>query len=279
VHDPVSVAGLAPLAGLLVLLELAVGTIAAAFIVDLIARVGRGFVGTTAAICALVMGVEVAIAASVPSDTRLLGGGLSGDALSSLVHWSIGFTLALAGYALFCAVGTDVARRVVGVATLAVGGVVVGKAAVTFGPPVGGVTSALIAFAPATLVVGSTLAGMLLGHWYLVAPSLSFRPLRRAIDLVFTAVAVQAVVIGVVLWSASPTTRDQLLRADYALPFWLLVVGAGLVFTTAVAVLTRYFARIRANQPATAMLYVLIISAAMGVVPAHLLFFATGTPV
>jgi hypothetical protein len=57
------------------------------------------------------------------------------------------------------------------------------------------------------------------------------------------------------------------------------VVGAGLVFTVAVGLLTRHFARIRANQPATAMLYVLIISVTMGVVPAHLLFFVTGAPV
>jgi hypothetical protein len=51
------------------------------------------------------------------------------------------------------------------------------------------------------------------------------------------------------------------------------------VFTTGVAILTRHFARIRANQPATAMLYVLIISVVMGVVPAHLLFFVTGAPI
>ena len=278
-HDPVSVAGLAPLAGLLVLLELAVGTTAAAYMVDLIARVGRGFVGTTAAICAALMGVDVVIAAAVPADTRLLGGPLSAGAMSSLVHWSIAFTLVLAGYAIFCAVGTDIARRIVGGATLAIGAVVVGKAAVAFGPAVGGAGAAAVAFAPATIVVGTTLAGMLLGHWYLVAPSLSFRPLRRAIDLVFGAVALQALVIGVVIAAATSGTRDLLLHADYALPFWLLVVGAGIVFTTAVAVLTRYFARIRANQPATAMLYVLIISAAMGTVPAHLIFFVTGSPV
>jgi hypothetical protein len=65
----------------------------------------------------------------------------------------------------------------------------------------------------------------------------------------------------------------------YALPFWLLVIGAGIVFTALVTTLTGHFARIRANQPATAMLYVLIISVLMGVVPAHLLFFITGTPV
>jgi hypothetical protein len=51
------------------------------------------------------------------------------------------------------------------------------------------------------------------------------------------------------------------------------------VFTTAVTLLTLHFARIRANQPATAMLYALIVSVAMGTIPGHLLFFLTGAPV
>jgi len=264
---------------MLVLLELAAGTTAAAFTVDLLARVGRGFVGTTAAICAAVMGVQVVIAASVPGGTELLHGPLRGGALSSLVDWSIGFMAALAGYALFCVVGTDAARRVVGAATIGVGGVAVARAESAFGPALGGGLATLLVFAPAALLAGTTLAGMLLGHWYLVAPSLSFRPLRRAIDLVFAAVVVQSVILGIVLATAAATARDALLHSQYAVVFWLLVVGAGLVFTTAVAMLTRHFARIRANQPATAMLYVLIITAVMGVVPAHLLFFVTGIPV
>jgi hypothetical protein len=56
-------------------------------------------------------------------------------------------------------------------------------------------------------------------------------------------------------------------------------VLAGVVFTVAVNALTLYFARIRANQPATAMLYVLIITVLMGIVPAQLLFFLTRLPV
>ena len=264
---------------MLVLLELAAGTTLAAFAVDLIARVGRGYIGTTAAICAAVMGVEVVIAAYAPAGAQLLAGRLEASALSSLVHWSIGLMAALVVYAILCAVGTDAARRVVGVATIAVAAVALANAVAAFGPALGGALTALVAFVPAALLVGSTLAGMLLGHWYLVAPSLSFRPLRRAIDIVFIAVAAQAVVLGIVLAVASPLERDAMLHSHYGVVFWLLVVGAGLVFTTGVALLTRYFARIRANQPATAMLYVLIITAVMGVVPAHLLFFVTGIPV
>lgn len=277
--DPISLPALAPIATVVVLLEVAAGTTAAAYTVDLVSKVGRGFVGTTSLICAGLMALDLLIEALLPSGTALLGAPLPSGAQASLFHWSIAFTFALLGYAFFCSVMTDVARRVVGAVTIGFGAMAIAKAAAAFGPSLGGVGTAVVAFVPAALVSGSALAGMLLGHWYLVAPNLSFRPLRRAIDIIFIAVAIQAVAIVLVILNSGSTVRGELLWSGDAIPFWLLVVGSGIVFTTGVALLTRHFARIRANQPATAMLYVLIISVVMGVVPAHLLFFVTGAPI
>jgi hypothetical protein len=274
-----SLPALAPIATVVVVAEIAAGTTVAAYVVDVLGKVGRGFIGTTAAICAGVMAIAVLIEALLPPDSALLGAPLPPGSQADLLHWSIAFTVALLAYAFFCAVMTDVARRVVGVITIGFGAMTIAKAAAAFGPALGGVGTAVVAFVPAALVLGSALAGMLLGHWYLVAPSLSFRPLRRSIDIVFAAVAFQALVIVLVILTATSTVRGELLWSGDAFPFWLLVVGSGIVFTTGVALLTRHFARIRANQPATAMLYVLIISVVMGVVPAHLLFFVTGAPI
>jgi len=279
VPDPTSLPALAPIATVVVLLEVAAGTTLAAYAVDLVGKVGRGFVGTTSLICAGLMALDLLIEALLPSGTTLLGAPLPAGAQASLFHWSIAFTVALLGYAFFCSVMTDVARRVVGAIAIGFGAMAIAKAAAAFGPSLGGVGTAAVAFVPAALVSGSALAGMLLGHWYLVAPNLSFRPLRRAIDIVFIAVALQAAVIVLVILTSGSTVRGELLWSGDAVPFWLLVVGSGIVFTTGVALLTRHFARIRANQPATAMLYVLIISVVMGVVPAHLLFFVTGAPI
>jgi hypothetical protein len=255
VVDPTSLPALAPIATVVVLLEVAAGTTVTAYALDLL------------------------IEALLPSGTALLGAPLPSGAQASLFHWSIAFTGALLAYAFFCSVMTDVARRVVGAITIGVGAMAMAQAALAFGPALGGVGAAVVAFVPAALVSGSALAGMLLGHWYLVAPNLSFRPLRRAIDIVFIAVALQAVVIVLVILTSGSTVRGELLWSGDAVPFWLLVVGSGILFTTGVALLTRHFARIRANQPATAMLYVLIVSVVMGVVPAHLLFFVTGAPI
>jgi len=274
-----SLRALAPPATFLVLLELSVGTLLAAYVVELAGRVGRGFVGTTALICAAVTAADLLLGATLPTDIAFVHGTVNAAVFSGAVRWCLWLTVALLGFAVFCAVGTDVARRVVGAMTIAVGGMALAMATVAFGPAVGGASAVALIIAPATLVAGSSLAGMLLGHWYLVAPSLSFRPLRQVISLVFVTVGIQLAVIVVVVLTEPAALRDSLLLSSYALPFWLLVVGAGIVFTAAVALLTRHFARIRANQPATAMLYVLIISVLMGVIPAHMLFFVTGAPV
>jgi hypothetical protein len=274
-----SLPALAPIATVVVVAEIAAGTTVAAYVVDILGKVGRGFVGTTSAICAGVMSIAVLIEALLPPDSALLGAPLPPGSQADLLHWSIAFTVALLAYAFFCAVMTDVARRVVGLIAIGFGAMAIAKAAAAFGPALGGVGTAVVAFVPAALVLGSALAGMLLGHWYLVAPNLSFRPLRRAIDIVFAAVAFQALVIVLVIVTSASSVRGELLWSSDAIPFWLLVVGSGIVFTTGVALLTRHFARIRANQPATAMLYVLIISVVIGVVPAHLLFFVTGAPI
>ncbi len=119
---------------------------------------------------------------------------------------------------------------------------------------------------------------MLLGHWYLVTPGMSFRPLRLSIYAVFAALVVECAVIAVALLVAGGG-RQRLISGDQAFLFWLLVIGSGVLFTAAVNAFTLYFARIRANQPATAMLYVLIISVVMGLVPAHLLYLVTGVAI
>ena len=270
---------LAPLTAFLILLELACGTIAVTYAVDIVGRVGRGFVGTTALICAAVMGVAVLIGANVPTDTALLHGRLDQHGRDALVHWCTGFGGALLALACFCAVGTDAARRVVGGATVVVGALTVVMSVSALAEPLGGVTAVAGCLAPAGFLSGSALAGMLLGHWYLVAPSLSFRPLRIAVNVILTALLAQAATLGIAVAVASPAARSRLVSGEYALAFWLLVIGAGIVFSAGIALLARHFARIRANQPATAMLYALIVSVLMGVVPAHLLFIASGAPV
>ena len=274
-----SLPDLAPLAALLVILELAAGTALVSTALDYVGDVGRGFTGTTAAICAAMMGLDLLLLSGASDLAALLHHAVDGGAVATFGHWAVAFTILLLVDTLFAAVGTEVARRIIAAVTVAAGLLAVGSAAVALGPALGGVGPALLAFLPATFLGGGALAGMLLGHWYLVTPSLSFRPLRLSIYAVFAAVAVDCAVIGASLAVADPVTRARVVSGDEAVLFWLLVIGSGVLFTAGVNAFTLYFARIRANQPATAMLYVLIISVVMAMVPGQLIFFLTGVPV
>ena len=275
---PPSLPDLAPVAGLLVLLELAVGTVAISASLDQLGRVGRGFAGTTAAICAVLMAIDLLLLSGT-GDLGALLRGVDRGAVDGFAHWTVAFTVMAIVDTLFAAVGTEAARRVVGAATVVVGVVALCSAAAAVGPVVGGAGHALIALVPAALLGGAALAGMLLGHWYLVMPALSFKALRLSTYAVFVAVGLECAGMLVALSAAAPASRDRVLSGDQAVLFWLLVVGAGVVFTSAVNGLTLYFARIRANQPATAMLYVLIITVVMAMVPAHLILLLTGVAV
>jgi hypothetical protein len=263
----------------LVLTELAVGTLLATWAADLVGDVDRGFLGTTATICLLVMGLDLGLIAILPDPSQLLHQAVDAGRYSSYTHWCALTVGLIAAYALFCAVGTDPARRVVGGAAVAVGVTTLGKATATFGSPLLGGFGGALTFVPAALFAGATLAGMLLGHWYLIAPNLSFRPLRLAVYLIFATAALQAAAIAVALLAANPDQRGAVLSGTYGVSFWLLVVAAGVGVTVAVNGLTLYYARLRANQPATAMLYILVITVLMGLVPGHLLYFLTRVPV
>jgi hypothetical protein len=279
VHPAADLTSLAPVVAEVVLLEVAVGTAALSYAVDVAGRVGRGFVGTTAAICAGMMGLDLLLLlVLVPDPGSLVGASLQPSATAGADRWSVAFTVLLLVHALFCAIGTDAARRVIGAAELVTGVMAIVSLAAALGPGRGGTASAVAAFLPAALLAGSAVSGMLLGHWYLISPGLSFRPLRQAVYLIFVSLAVQAAVLVVAVLGARSAIRAALIDSTYALPFWALVVGS-IVFTAGVNALTLHFARIRANQPATAMLYALIITVAMGMIPAHLLYFLTAAPV
>ena len=276
---PTSLPDLAPLAALLVLLELAVGTVALSAGLDHLGRVGRGFAGTTAAICAAIMGADLWLLSGASDFGAALHVAVDAGTVALFAHLAIAFTALLLVDTLFAAVGTEVSRRVVEVVTVAVGLAAVVAAAAAVGPALGGVWLAVLAFVPAALLGGAALAGMLLGHWYLVMPNLSFKALRLSTYAVFAAVVLECAGMVVALATTAPAVRERVISGDQAVLFWLLVVGAGVVFTSAVNALTLYFARIRANQPATAMLYVLIITVIMAIAPAHLIFLLTGAPV
>ena len=112
--------------------------------------------------------------------------------------------------------------------------------------------------------------GMLLGHWYLVAPMLSSRPLVRLTVLLLIALLAQAAIL------VGLAGVDELAR--FGPVVWIR--GAfGIVFPLVMAGFVWYSCRIRAMRTATGILYLAVGCVLMGDVAAKVIYFLTAVPV
>lgn len=125
------------------------------------------------------------------------------------------------------------------------------------------------------LVLGVTMAAMLLGHWYLNAPGMKLAPLRRLVLLAAGSVVLRAIVCGagLMLWigsSGAPAQADWLFLALR----WL----SGLVGVAAMAWMTWQTLKIPNTQSATGVLYVAVILSFIGELTGQLLSARVGVP-
>lgn len=272
-----------PIASVLIFAELGIGTLWCAVATDVMGGVRRGFVGTTALISAVLMGLALLLAPSFGSLLQSLPYVRTTAAMAagqtSFIHLLVLMFLATLAFAALTYELTDIARKVAGTAVAALGFACLAAASSSVGDAIGVGRAAAFTIGSGAVLMGAVLGGMLLGHWYLIAPDMTFKPLRRAVYLIYGAVGVTACAIVAAFATAPPAHRAGVLSLDGGWLFWLLVVGSSIVFTLAVTTLALRFTKDRANQPATAMLYGLIVGAAIGVISAHIVMFQSGVPV
>ncbi len=106
---------------------------------------------------------------------------------------------------------------------------------------------------------------MLLGHHYLVAPSMTIAPLTRSLDLIATGLAARCVLAGIGAWSAhaaaaGTTWSGQPEDATFLAMRW----GMGIVGAAVSVYLARRTAAIRSTQSATGILYITTIFVLFG---------------
>lgn len=118
------------------------------------------------------------------------------------------------------------------------------------------------------LVLGTTIAAMLLGHWYLNSPDMELAPLYRLLAVAGVAVAVHAVVCvaGLTMeYSARPASSTT----------WLLFVvlrwAFGLIGVAGLLWMARETLKVPNTQSATGILYVAVIGVFVGELMAMLL--------
>jgi hypothetical protein len=134
--------------------------------------------------------------------------------------------------------------------------------------------------AVAGLVLGVTMAAMLLGHWYLNAPGMKISPLVRLTALMGVAVAARAVTSGLGLaghlgaLTAEGTGSPDFIEGLMIALRWISGVGG----TALLIVMTRSTLRIPNTQAATGMLYVAVITTFLGELVGQLLSAKTVYP-
>jgi hypothetical protein len=123
--------------------------------------------------------------------------------------------------------------------------------------------SALLGDLTSAALLGSALTAMLMGHSYLIAPTLSLRPLLRLLLALALALAARAAADGAALWFW--TARHSFAKLGNDVLLWLpLRWGVGLVAPLVLVWMAWQSARIRSTQSATGILYVAVLFCFVG---------------
>jgi hypothetical protein len=252
---------------------LGLGTFAVAAGGRLLTDATRGYLGFTAALASLCGLLALVIDLNLPSPDGLAIVAAPGADTPRRVALVV-FVVAAAAYVPFLARG----QRTPAVALL---GVAAGGLALVLGGIgwAGGVAAGvpaalhLLVLAAAT---GGVTAIMILGHWYLVTPRLSERPLVLAARVLTAVVAVQVVLF--VVWSAVGVGTGQpfgALRAGPAVFVWLRLL-IGLLFPLVLSWMAVRTARTRSMESATGLLYIDTAAIVSGTIVAAGLWVGSG---
>ncbi len=258
------------------LIELTVGTFAVLLATDFMGELGRGFlasVGLTTlglAICArlTLSGIDFGRGQELYPGIDLGWNGLQDGGLTAAL-------ILLVGYNLMVFLGTDIARRVVGCGALAACAFTLFAVAMLYrGDYLGGWIAPLSLFMGAASL-GTVLTGMLLGHWYLVTPSLTVAPLARINRWFLVALIGQAALVVI---NAGPWVPNSLAVSEkWAVFFWLRLL-VGIIFPIVLAYATIQTCKIKAHMSSTGFLYVALGCILAGEIVSRVILFQTYVP-
>jgi protein NrfD len=143
-------------------------------------------------------------------------------------------------------------------------------------------------FITSSAMLGGACTAMILGHWYLVIPSLQVSHLQSIVRVHIGSLVARIVVVGAAVWFAlatgysanpvvGPTFRRYIMSVD-GIFFWQRVMF-GLAAPAVLSYLTWETAKIRSTQSATGILYVDFFTVVVGEVLAKYIVLATHVPV
>jgi hypothetical protein len=139
----------------------------------------------------------------------------------------------------------------------------------------------IASFLTSAAMLGGACTAMILGHWYLVIPSLQVSHLQSIVKVHMASMAVRVVVVGAAVWfaiatwqpDAGPSFRHYIFSVE-GIFFWQRVLF-GLAGPAVLSYLTWETAKIRSTQSATGILYVDFFTVVVGEVLAKYIVLAT----
>jgi protein NrfD len=151
-------------------------------------------------------------------------------------------------------------------------------------PSIGGTPLAVLSALTSAGLLGGACTAMVLGHWYLVIPSMEVRHLQRAVGFHIITLVLRIAVVAAVL----ALTFNQVLPAGSTVAryvasidgifFWQRVLF-GLAGPALLSYLTWETAKIRSTQSATGILYVDFFTVVVGEVLASYILLSAGVAI
>lgn len=131
----------------------------------------------------------------------------------------------------------------------------------------------LVSHVSTAAVLGGAVTGMLLGHWYLTAPTMSIDPLKR-LSLLFGMAVVVRLAVSVAGWM----TASQALTGGTVWTWFALRWLAGIICPLVISVMAVRILRYRNTQAATGVLFAGVILTFIGEMSAALLYYELHVP-
>jgi len=173
----------------------------------------------------------------------------------------------------------------VGLATVFGGAALVAQAvAATDGVTLSVTVLTAASFVTSAALLGGTSTAMILGHWYLVLPSMEVSLLQSIVKFHIGSTALRVAVVSAAVWWAIAAAElpgvgfERYIFSIDGVFFWQRVLF-GLLGPVVLAYMTWETAKIRSTQSATGILYVDFFTVIVGEVLAKYLLVATTVPV
>ena len=264
-----------------VAVEVAIGGFLALFITDLTRLVTRGFLSSTGIALLLIGAMGVAGELTLPDPSHFTDHPLNRAWLTPSSRLTLLFMGLFLVYLMAVYLRPPLMHVVIGLITAAAGICALVTTAFAFPTPGWGSAGTVASFLLSAITIGTVTTAMLLGHWYLVVPNLSTRPLLSLLALLTVGILLQAALAAGALLGlaghAGVATRHEVMAGGFSLSFWMHA-GAGLALPLLVTGLALQSTRTRSLMSATGLLYVAVLLILVGQVTGKIVFFNGNLP-